>query len=84
MSLARDYLLERGIIEPTITALAFELDLAPSVESFNDRLHRQDGQKLVPYIRFIRRAAIRLGFGVPGELLSKLATTESRSSCVHN
>jgi hypothetical protein len=51
MSLARDYLLERGIIEPTITALAFELDLAPSVESFNDRLHRQDGQKLVPYIR---------------------------------
>jgi hypothetical protein len=51
MSLSTDYLFARGITEPTIAALSFELDPAPSVESFNDRLHRKDGRRLVPHIR---------------------------------
>ena len=51
MSLATDYLLVRGIIDSTITALGFELDPAPSVQSFNDRLHRKDGQRLLSCIK---------------------------------
>ena len=51
MSLASDYLLNRGIIEPTIAALGFELEPAPSVQAFNDRLHRKDGKKLLSYVK---------------------------------
>jgi hypothetical protein len=50
-SLATDYLLLRGIIDSTVAELGFELDPAPSIESFNDRLHRKDGQRLLPYIK---------------------------------
>jgi len=50
MSLAEQYLLERGITESTIAALSFELDPAPSVQSINDRLHRKDGERLVPHM----------------------------------
>jgi hypothetical protein len=34
MSLASDYLLVRGIIDSTVAELGFELDSAPSVQSF--------------------------------------------------
>jgi hypothetical protein len=51
MNLATEYLSTRGIVESTVKALGFELDPAPSVEQFDERLKRKDGFKLLPLIR---------------------------------